>query len=607
MSVKQVYPGLPPLARGQACPLKLDIKGEKLLYKQGNTVVLRDVKPAADGSIGVQLYTQHLYPVTAAAMAPSGCYVASGDDHGNLRVWACDNPEQPIKLEAPMFAGEILDIAWSGDSQRILVVGNGGQVFGRVIMWDSGNSVGEVSGHQKKINSCSFKTTRPFRLVTGGEDNKVCFHEGPPFKFKANPKTHERFVNTTRFSADGARFFSASSDSVVAVFDGKEGTMTLEKKVHGGSIFDAAWSPDSSKILTASGDGSAKVLDAATLEEAGCFNFKSGDRKKTVAEQQVGCAWGACGLLTYGLGGELRLFESEKDTAPTLVQYGHQKAINCIAHDGTAMYTGSYDDATGTLRGTVLSWDLGKGVATPLDGDGHTNGVMGIGICGATIVTCATDDHMMFSTPPTFGKKVPLGACPVGFATSASLAVAVTTADKVIACSVAKQDIVAEVKLGFSPTCVAVAPSDGLLAVGGEDNLIHLLNPDASEKSTLAKHREKISAVAFSPQSDKLVSGCANKEIVVWDCQAGTPLVTGLQGFHTARISCLAWAPDGSTFASGGVDAQIIVWEIVDGKGKAKHKLPLAHTSGAIRGLAYSSAAELFSAGSDACVKKWAV
>ena len=63
--------------------------------------------------------------------------------------------------------------------------------------------------------------------------------------------------------------------------------MTLEKKVHADSIFDACWSPDGTKILTASGDGSAKVFDAATLEEVGGFNFKSGDRKKTVAEQQV--------------------------------------------------------------------------------------------------------------------------------------------------------------------------------------------------------------------------------------------------------------------------------------------------------------------------------
>ena len=115
-------------------------------------------------------------------------------------------------------------------------------------------------------------------------------------------------------------------------------------------------------------------------------------------------------------------------------------------------------------------------------------------------------------------------------------------------------------KLAYSPTCVAVAPSDGLIAVGGEDNNVHVLLPDGSEKLCLARHKDKLSCVAFAPKSDRLASGCANKEIVVWDAQDGTPLITGLSGFHTARISCLAWAPDGSSFASGGVDAALIVW-----------------------------------------------
>ena len=91
---------------------------------------------------------------------------------------ACDNPEQILKLETTLFAGAVLDIAWSGDSQRILAVGDGSNIYGKVIMWDSGNSVGEITGHMKKINSCTFKSTRPFRLATGGEDNKVNFYEG---------------------------------------------------------------------------------------------------------------------------------------------------------------------------------------------------------------------------------------------------------------------------------------------------------------------------------------------------------------------------------------------------------------------------------------------
>ena len=68
-------------------------------------------------------------------------------------------------------------------------VGMGAQLMGKVIMWDSGNSVGEISGHMKKINACSYKSTRPFRIVTGGEEGKVNFYEGPPFKYKATPKT----------------------------------------------------------------------------------------------------------------------------------------------------------------------------------------------------------------------------------------------------------------------------------------------------------------------------------------------------------------------------------------------------------------------------------
>ena len=200
MSLTQCYPGLPPLERGKPSALKLDKTGEKLLYRSGNSVVLRDVEPSADGKIGVMLYTQHSFPVTAAAMAPSGCYICSGDDRGTLRIWACDTPDQILKLETTVFAGPVLDISWSADSQRIFAAGGGGNLFGKVIMWDSGNSVGEIAGHMKVINSCSFKPTRPFRLCTGGEDGKVNFYEGPPFKWKATAKTHDRFVNTAHYS-----------------------------------------------------------------------------------------------------------------------------------------------------------------------------------------------------------------------------------------------------------------------------------------------------------------------------------------------------------------------------------------------------------------------
>uniref|UniRef100_A0A3Q0R5A2 Uncharacterized protein n=1 Tax=Amphilophus citrinellus TaxID=61819 RepID=A0A3Q0R5A2_AMPCI len=56
--------------------------------------------------------------------------------------------------------------------------------FGAVFLWDSGSSVGEVSGHSKLINSVDIRQKRPYRLATASDDTCGSFFEGPPFKFK---------------------------------------------------------------------------------------------------------------------------------------------------------------------------------------------------------------------------------------------------------------------------------------------------------------------------------------------------------------------------------------------------------------------------------------
>lgn len=66
--------------------------------------------------------------------------------------------------------------------------------FGHVFMSETGTSVGEISGQSKPINSCDFRPSRPFRIVTGSEDNTVGVFEGPPFKFKM---TKQVYFNST--------------------------------------------------------------------------------------------------------------------------------------------------------------------------------------------------------------------------------------------------------------------------------------------------------------------------------------------------------------------------------------------------------------------------
>jgi len=606
-----MIPAFPVVERGKPSQIKLNPKRDQLVYGSGRMVVLRDVKP--EPTIKVQVYIEHSYPVTAVDVSPSGCYVASGDESGVMRVWACDNPDQILKLETSLFGGKVLDIAWSPDNQRIVGTGAGAQLMGKVIMWDSGNSVGEITGHMKHINSVSYKQTRPFRIVTGGEDNKVNWYEGPPFKFKATAVTHTRFVNTVRFSPDGAHFFSVSSDMTIGLFDGKTGEAIAEcpepKKVHAGSIFSAAWSPDSTKILTCSGDGTAKVLSVPSLaEEAVISNPAAGNGP---AKQLVGCAWATSGLITYSLGGILSLRTSPGDAAPALEQFGHTKPISAACFEPTTgkLLTGSFEDdfKNSIVIGQVRAWDLSTGVATAYAGEGHKNRVLGMGVCPAGVVTCGQDGTLVVSSEPnTFGKVISLGMeqeAPVAFGCGRTLCVTASSKDRVIVTRVPEGEC-ASIKLAYSPMAISVAVSDSQIAVGGSDNIVHVMGPDGSELFKLERHKDAISAVAFSLDCSKIASGCANKEVVIWSAVDGSPLVTNLGGYHTARISCFAWSA-GGLLASGGVDAAILVWDAE--AGTVKSKKTQAHVAGAVTALVFTDDATLVSCGLDACVKVWKV
>jgi WD40 repeat protein len=120
-----------------------------------------------------------------------------------------------LKYEYRPLSGAIRDLAWTEDSKRIAVCGEGSEVMARAFLWDSGSSVGEITGHSKRINSIDIKQTRPYRIVTGSEDTDVGFYAGPPFKFSHLNHEHSRFVNAVRFSPDGNLVLSGGADSKV--------------------------------------------------------------------------------------------------------------------------------------------------------------------------------------------------------------------------------------------------------------------------------------------------------------------------------------------------------------------------------------------------------
>jgi len=246
-------------------------------------------------------------------------------------------------------------------------------------------------------------------------------------------------------------------------------------------------------------------------------------------------------------------------------------------------------------------------LATPFAGPdgtqkgGHTSAVLKMGVrANGEIVTIGRDDHILVSSPDgVYGTKTKLDM------SCGSMLVAVATVSKELNLTNGAA-IEATVPLDASPTCLSVSPDDMSIAVGDEENNITIYDGKGVVKGAkLQKHKGPLSCVAFSPDSTKLASGCAQKELVVWNAADGSPLVSGLQGFHTTRLSCLAWSSAG-ILASGGVDSTIFVWTPESlGNGKPHSTAKLTHTAGGVNALIFASENLLVSAGADACIKFW--
>ena len=137
-------------------------------------------------------------------------------------------------------------------------------------MFDTGSSVGEISGHNKVINACSIRNQRPFRAVTCSDDFTVNFYHGAPYKFNLSIADHTRFVNDVKFSPDGNFFVSVGADRKIFLYNGSTGEKVKEigdeATGHQGGVFTVAWGPKSDKFFTTSADGTCKLWDVATSQ-----------------------------------------------------------------------------------------------------------------------------------------------------------------------------------------------------------------------------------------------------------------------------------------------------------------------------------------------------
>jgi WD40 repeat protein len=591
-----IYAPAPQTRRGSPMMIGYDLKSGNIVYPCGNAIIIRN----AANPLLADIYYEHTCQTTVAKYAPSGFYIASGDVQGNVRIWDTTQKEHPLKIELKVLSGTVNDISWSADSQRICAVGDGREKYGSVFMWDAGSSVGEISGHTKTLISTDIKSSRPYRLVTGGEDNQVCYFEGPPFKYKRAHHDHSRMVTCVRFSPNGERFGTVATDKKLCMYDGKTGDKQAEVEAHKAGIYALAWSPDNTQILTASADKSAAIWNASGAAPVKKCEFALGN---TTEAQQLGCLWFGETLISVSLEGDLTYLPSGGG-APLRVVKGHNKAITGMTADpsGQYLYTSSYD-------ARIIRWEVRTGVNAAFNGTGHSNQVEQLVIQGKNLVSCAMDNTVRLTSLDTltYGASVGVSSPGTGVAAAKkSDLVVVSTLASV--CLLRGGKLVSTLEVKYNPTCVALSVSETEVAVGGkQDNAIHIytIAGDSLAEKTVIKEgiRGGLTCLTYSPNGKFLASADLSRNILIWAADSFKLLIEGWI-FHTATVNSIDWNPDGVHLASGGLDGCLYVWSTANPGNRAFFKG--AHPGGC-NVVVWAGPTLLASAGQDCSLKTWDV
>ncbi|OAV93729.1 hypothetical protein PTTG_06781 [Puccinia triticina 1-1 BBBD Race 1] len=118
---------------------------------------------------------------------------------------------------------------------------------------------------------------------------------------------------------------------------------------------------------------------------------------------------------------------------------------------------------------------------------------------------------------------------------------------------------------------VAWSPDSEYLVSGSDDHAIHVWAPSQSPATAtttpirkLLGHSHCVYCVKFNPIGTLLISGSFDETVKVWDFLGGKLLRT-LPG-HSEVVSCLDFSRDGSVIVSGSFDGLIRMWDTTSGQ-----------------------------------------
>jgi uncharacterized protein (TIGR03067 family) len=307
-------------------------------------------------------------------------------------------------------------------------------------------------------------------LATGPTTNSPTI-DAPRLEELVTLSGHTGWVYTVRFSPDGTRVASASHDGTAKVWDATTGEELFICRGHTNYVHGLAYSPDGTRLATTSEDGSIRIWNANTGEQI--FKGTGGHPR------------GASNL-AFSPNGE-RIASACVDDKIKVWDSKTGEAIFTLESDTSHFYDVAYSRdgkwiAGGAMDGTVWLWDA----TTGREADVHRQAKIQI-----TAVAFDRGSQRLAALDAR-------GDIRVWGAPSGGLLVHI------------QPD-------GDAHLSIAINPDGNWIAGGGMDGTIKLWEVSIGhEVRSIKAHPRLIKSVAFSPDGTRLASGSDDKTVKIW-------------------------------------------------------------------------------------------
>jgi len=454
------------------------------------------------------------------------------------------------------YGDSLYGVALLPDDQRFLVV----SVSGRTRLVDLGSSV--------PLRTYQYEFYRPTAVAASpdGRHFAVGTYEGPVHYWDLSRETapvytltyHLGPIYSVSFSPDGSKVVSASGDGTAGLRDWSVSPVRQQLfRGHETAVVSASLLLNDTKLITGSLDGSVRVWDARTGLQERTFKLSQFGVIQLAVSRQ--------GDLLAAAGGDYRFGHSIPiwDTASgrrILDLSGHTNTIHAVAFspDGNRALSGSADT-------TARIWDLQTGETQRLI-QGHTNSVTTVGFWpdGNRFFTGSLDRRLMIWDEST---SQPLRTLVLPERVQEALLTPDGTEILVHALTASLLDletgaVVRTYDPGREVRSIALS-SDGTRILVGSDleatlwekETGQLLRSFASPDTGSTYYR--VDALSFSPD-DSTAMGAANDLNVVWDVETGQILHT----YSSKPVVDAVFSPDGNSFYTGTSGGQVQMWSV---------------------------------------------